>query len=239
MKTYGRPRIAEEALKCFLDQKFSGDAELIIVNDFNQQKLVFDHPQVKIFNFNKLFPTIGDSFDWGFHQGTGSYIVPWEDDDIYLPHSLQERFDGITSHSADYYKRPNAFVLNRGEVQEHGRNLFFCAGIWSRELYLKTNGCEHAHVLGDMKLEAAFKAKCDPERYFVETETDMNRTYYCYYWANRGVHLSGFGSENEKQCAEAAQKLVRQNCKERGTIVLKPQHRKPYYENVKRFIDGR
>jgi len=238
MKTYLRPRIAEEAIQCFLDQRFDGESELIIVNDYPAQRLVFNHPRVKVFNFNKCFPSVGDSFDWGFHQGTGKYIVPWEDDDLYLPHSLQERFDGIIQNDADYYKRPNAFLLNRGQVQEHSTNLFFCAGIWSRELYLKTTGCDHADGLSDVRLEANLKAACSPDRYFIEPATDINRTYYCYFWAGRGSHLSGFGTENEKASVKKSCDMLKSQCNETGIVTLKPHHSMDYYGNVRRFIEA-
>ena len=58
--TYGRVDTLEESIQSFLQQEFPGKKELIIVNDYPLQKLIFDHPEIKIYNLDETFPTIGD-----------------------------------------------------------------------------------------------------------------------------------------------------------------------------------
>ena len=48
--TYGRPDVLEEAIESFLRQDYEGPKELIVLNDFTQQTLHFEHPEVKIIN---------------------------------------------------------------------------------------------------------------------------------------------------------------------------------------------
>ena len=46
--TYGRPkRLLENSIQCFLEQDYQGPKELVILNDFDQQELIFNHPEVK------------------------------------------------------------------------------------------------------------------------------------------------------------------------------------------------
>ena len=46
--TYGRVSTLEEAIYSFLQQDYPGEKELVIVNDYPKQKLIFDHPEIKI-----------------------------------------------------------------------------------------------------------------------------------------------------------------------------------------------
>ncbi len=48
--THGRVHLLEEALNSFLLQDDPEDTELVIVNDYSHQRLIFDHPRVKIYN---------------------------------------------------------------------------------------------------------------------------------------------------------------------------------------------
>jgi len=57
MITYGRVEFLEESLHSFLIQDYP-EKELVIVNDYPLQKLVFDHPQVRIYNLDETFKTI-------------------------------------------------------------------------------------------------------------------------------------------------------------------------------------
>ena len=59
--TYGRVNFLEESLYSFLNQDYPGKKELIIVNDYPLQTLVFEHPDVKIYNLDYTFNTIGEN----------------------------------------------------------------------------------------------------------------------------------------------------------------------------------
>jgi GT2 family glycosyltransferase len=52
--TYGRVATLEESVQSFLKQDYPADkCELIIVNDYPLQTLIFEHPQIKIVNLDK------------------------------------------------------------------------------------------------------------------------------------------------------------------------------------------
>ena len=82
--TYGRHQLLEEALESFLRQDYP-NKELIIINDLPEQTLIFEHPQVKIFNFKERFPTIGDKRNKSVEMSKGDILTSWDDDGIYLP----------------------------------------------------------------------------------------------------------------------------------------------------------
>jgi glycosyltransferase involved in cell wall biosynthesis len=87
--TYGRVDLLEEAIQSFLKQDYPADrCELIIVNDYPLQTLVYDHPNITILNMPKTFTTIGDKEQYATYMCAGDIICQWDDDDIALPNHL-------------------------------------------------------------------------------------------------------------------------------------------------------
>ncbi len=85
--TFARVHLLEEAVQCFLDQDYP-DRELIILNDFHAQTIVFDHPLVKVINTKERYPTLGDKRNATAELASGDALVTWDDDDIFLPNRL-------------------------------------------------------------------------------------------------------------------------------------------------------
>lgn len=86
--TYGRTEFLEEQIYSFLNQNYLGKKELIIVNDYPLQELVYDHPDIKIINLPKMFNTIGEKMNYCVEQCQYDIIAIWDDDDIALPNHL-------------------------------------------------------------------------------------------------------------------------------------------------------
>ena len=61
--TYGRPAILAEAIESFLQQDYQGRKELIVLNDYVDQILTFDHPEVRVINVPKRFRTVGEKMN--------------------------------------------------------------------------------------------------------------------------------------------------------------------------------
>ena len=119
--TFRRPELLEEAIQSFLVQDYAGEKELIIVNDEKEQKLVFDHPQVKIINLNERAPALSDKYNYAVSLTTGDMIVPWDDDDIYLPHRLttiaNNTFGGMWYSDYMFTDRtPDELTLTKGMI---------------------------------------------------------------------------------------------------------------------------
>lgn len=86
--TFRRPHLLEEALQSFLLQDYAGEKELVILNDEPEQTLRFDHPQVRILNVSKRITSLPEKYNIAAGKCSGQLLVPWDDDDIYLPHRL-------------------------------------------------------------------------------------------------------------------------------------------------------
>lgn len=88
--TYGRVNFLEEALESFLKQDYpQHKCELIILNDYGAQTLIYDHPNVRIINFEEQFDTIGAKVSFAVNQAKFDIIATWDDDDIAMTHHLR------------------------------------------------------------------------------------------------------------------------------------------------------
>ncbi|HEY0602798.1 MAG TPA: hypothetical protein VGD58_07800 [Herpetosiphonaceae bacterium] len=70
--TYARPELLEEAVYSFLQQEYPGLKELIVLNDYAEQTLMFDHPEVRVINLPWRFRTVGEKRNYRW-SGIGSY----------------------------------------------------------------------------------------------------------------------------------------------------------------------
>src|SRR5207248_7600475 len=107
--------LLEEAIQSFLLQEYPGEKELIVLNDFDQQRLVFDHPEVRILNVPRRFRTLGEKYNAAVALAAHDLLFVWEDDDIYLPHRLAfsvARFDPRKG----FFKPGRAWFWNDGRL---------------------------------------------------------------------------------------------------------------------------
>jgi glycosyltransferase involved in cell wall biosynthesis len=86
--TAGRVHLLEELLYSFLHQKYEGQSELVIVNDYEHQTLHFSDSRVRIFNCNP-FPTIGHKENFAIEQCRFDNIAVFDDDDWAEPNHLE------------------------------------------------------------------------------------------------------------------------------------------------------
>lgn len=237
--TYGRPHVLEEAIESFLRQDYKGDKELVVVNDFEDQTLVFDHPQVHIINIKRRFKTVGEkrnavaalcSYDW---------LAVWDDDDIYLPHRLSYSMK-MMEESKRYFKPSKAFVLNDSKLSGPKSNLYYSGGIWHRSLFDQVRGHAHMGSGQDMEIEIKFQEIVPKKNYDAIKPEEI---YYLYRWSGTGsFHLSGFGRDNEKkksgheQVANYINEKKKKGLISTGEIVLNPCWKIDYLELVKNYI---
>ena len=89
--TYGRVSLLEEAIESFLKQDYPKDkCELVIVNDYPRQNLIYDNvSNIHIYNLKETFNPIGAKENYATALCNGDIICQWDDDDIALPNHLK------------------------------------------------------------------------------------------------------------------------------------------------------
>lgn len=187
--TYNRPELLEEAIESFHRQDYTGEKELIILNDMVGQVLRYDHPEVKVINTPCRFRTVGEKRNAAIAMCSGSVIVPWDDDDISLPWriSLSLKYKG----SRKYFKATKAWLWQNGEVKpEPVANVYPSMACWDREFFEQVGGYAFIQSGQDIDLDNRFRKT--GERYV--TDLTPEETYYIYKFGGTGhPHLSSYG----------------------------------------------
>ncbi len=96
--TFGRPSHLEEAIGSFLRQDYSGESELIVVNDFPGQELVYRaDARVVVINHPTRFSSLGAKRNFAVSFAGGSLMLNWDDDDISLPARIRRAAEAFQS----------------------------------------------------------------------------------------------------------------------------------------------
>jgi hypothetical protein len=235
--TYGRADLLEEALYSFLIQEYDGDSELIIVNDYPYQRFHFDHPKVKIFNFNKTFDTIGAKENFAVSQCSYDTVAIWDDDDIAMPNHLSNinKYFGAESDLL-HWQRGVAF--NDGKIS--GISSLGNSGIvYSKRIVERLGGFPLENAGYDMTFVLAIKAI---SKNIVLASPPDDEVSWFYYWANRSYHMSGLGKDTDdrpniiERYTEYLEDLRKQNKIPTGDIYLRPHWKLDYKQMLYDFL---
>jgi hypothetical protein len=233
--TYGRPGVLEEAIQSFLLQDYPGRKELIVLNDFDRQLLIFDHPEVTIINLPRRFRTLGEKHNAAVALASHDLIFVWDDDDIYLPHRLSfsvERFDARKG----LFKAGRAWLWNDGRLSGPEANLFASGGCWSRELFERVRSYAPMGFGHDVEMEARFEERApgSTSAYDISSED----IYHVYRWSGTGTyHGSEFGHDQHRAVAEYVHEQVRLGLLRTGEIALAPRWKVDYVELVRDYLN--
>ena len=240
--TYGRPELLEEAVYSFLLQDYPGRKELIVLNDYAEQTLVFDHPEVRVINLPLRFRTVGEKRNAAVALASHNLLFVWDDDDIYLPHRLTfsiRHFDP----KQGFFKPNKAWVWNDGMLSGPTKNRFHAGSCSSRKLFDGVRGYVADGACDDLgfeqRLAQQFPGSTKP--YDIKPE----EIYYLYRWAGTGsYHFSGFGGlkpgENSGDAEVAAYIQQQANRGEipLGDIPLRPHWKIDYGQLVSDYIQS-
>lgn len=238
--TYGRPQVLEEAIYSFLLQDYDGCKELIVLNDYAAQTLLFDHPEVQVINCPQRFRTVGEKMNAAVALAAHDLLFVWDDDDIYLPHRLCfsiEHFDA----QKGFFKPDKAWLWKRGELSGPLGNLFHVGSCWLRRLFNGVRGYPAEGTGYDLifeeRLAKHFPGSTKP--YAIRPE----EIYYIYRWGGTGsYHMSGFGhykagaNVGHEQVEAFVQQRVKRGEIRQGTIPLQPGWRTDYRQLVFSYL---
>jgi glycosyltransferase involved in cell wall biosynthesis len=230
--TYGRPRLLEEAIHSFLQQDYAGPKEMIVLNDYADQTLELDHPEVQVINLPKRFRTLGEKLNAAVALASHDLLFVWDDDDIYLPHRLSFSVAAFDP-SKGFFKAASAWMWSNGSLSGPERNRFHPASCWSRSLFAAIGG----YAAGGSGTDAVFERQLafhfpGATAPFAVTPDEI---YYVYRWGGTGSHhLSGLGEAKPGRnfgYAEFAARVEQQADRGEiplGRVVLQPHWKHDY-----------
>lgn len=187
--TYGRVDFLEESLYSFVNQTYAGPKEMIIVNDYPLQKLKFDHPDVKIYNLEETFSTIGEKENYATNLCSGDIICQWDDDDVAMSNHLDNVYKYFTDNvnilhwkTGIFYNEPNitdiTWIGNSGIV--------FRKSAW------KAIG---GHPIENAGYDMTFIERLNKYGGRLFAEFPKKQASWMYMWGGRGYHMSGQGHD--------------------------------------------
>jgi glycosyltransferase involved in cell wall biosynthesis len=242
--TYGRTQLLEEAIFSFLNL-YNNDSELVIVNDYPEQTLVYDHPQIKIFNLKETFQTIGEKENFAIEQCSGDIIGVFDDDDICMPWHLdnikewwKEDTNLLHWNRAVFYNEPEISAITG--VGNSGI-------VYSKKVWEKIGKSPIMNAGGDTILVNSIHAL--GSQYIVNAAPSNEKVSWFYRWSlpaskeNGGgsYHQSGQGFDvpnNPNVILRNAAHVEMQRIKgliPTGIINLKPHWNHDYIEMLKTY----
>lgn len=240
MITYGRVEFLEESLQSFLLQEYDGDRELVIVNDYPHQKLIFEHPDVRIINLDKTFDCLGKKENFATEQCRGDIIAQWDDDDMALPNHLSN-IEKYFIEGTDLLHWHNAIMMNAPNIQ--GLCGVGNSGIvYSRKIWQKIGGYPMENAGYDMTYVVSIKSNSNN---IVFAHPPDDEVSWIYVWGGRGYHCSGMGTDTPdrpnviQRHSEHIERLRQEGLIPTGEVLLKPHWKHDYKKKLKDFIDAR
>ncbi len=245
--TYGRAHLLVEMLYSFLNQEDISTSEMIIVNDYPLQKLIFDHPRVKIFNLDKTFPIIGEKENYAIERCSGEIIIVADDDDIAMPWHLSnitQYFEQNTNllqwQKGAYYNEPEITSLT--SIGNSGI-------VYTKKAWEAMGKSPKENAGGDMTLVNRIKA-LNPDKVVRASPPDEKVSWF-YRWAtpNSELGLGNFHQSGEGTDHPGRKNIVQRNAEyieyqrklgkvPTGEILLVPKWNRNYERLLKDYIDA-
>lgn len=235
--TYGRVDLLEESIYSFINQDYPGKKELIIVNDYPLQKLEFDHPEVKIYNLDYTFETIGAKENFAISKCSAEIIAVWDDDDIAMPNHLRniakyfkDGVDLLQWHRGVLFDEPNITAIT---------GLGNSGIVYSKSIWKKLGG----HPLENAGYDMTFvlKIKATSPNIVIAAPPD-NEVSWFYMWGHRSYHMSGQGTDTPDRLnvilrhSMHIENLRKKGYIPTGNIKLNPHWNKDYKQLLNDFI---
>ncbi len=237
--TYGRVDTLEEAIQSFLLQEYPGKKELIIVNDYPLQKLMYDHPEIKIYNLDETFPTIGDKENYAIERCSGELIAVWDDDDVALPNHMSNiakfwKEDTNIIHWATgiFYNEPSITKIT--SIGNSGI-------VYSKKAWEKIGRSPIENAGGDMTLVVAIH-NLGRDKVVLANPHNEDCSWF-YMWGGRGYHQSGMGTDTVdrpnviERHSNYVENLRRKGVIPTGDVHLNPHWKKDYSQMLINFIN--
>lgn len=211
--TYGRPRHLAEALACFLNQDYP-EKELIIYNTYPRQTITGNWPQVKIFNCTERPSTLGKSRNLAIELATGDIMMPWDDDNLYMPWLLAAMANAFEELAVPWVRVDPVWYSERWKIKSAiswWPNAVSC----TMEAWNKVGRYDDINQIEDK----VFALKLRDQLPGVVKQFKPQDIPIVYCWDNEVLHASGHGVEGNKT---AYQDSAREIEERRGRGLLTP-----------------
>lgn len=237
--TAGRIPQLEEVIACFLAQKCDGRLEMIIVNTWPAQTLVFEHERVKVFNLPHRPDTMGEARNIAVARASGGLMIVADDDDAYLPQHTAN-FMRSLSPGIGWIQQTREFYAEKYQVKSIVPGS--CNVVAFTKEAFRTVGCYRRLNSGE---DRDFIGRLTSQCHGVKVELADDEVSYIRSWDNGLWHISGNGEDRPGQAtgmqrttgwleAETAAGHI-----PTGRIVLQPKMTHDWQMQAERFTQAK
>jgi len=232
--TMGRVDLLEESIECFLRQDYEGPKELLILNDFLDQWLVYDHPDVRIINTQAQFNSLGSKRNKAVEHCKHYWMTTWDDDDIHFPWRLSKMVEGLNGY--EWYQPAYMYVQKRNKLQMKPccpSNLLFIKDQW-----LQVGGYPEISWGEDTRFGEKIRDMFSDGLW--DKSSDMDKISYVYRKKIEGrkmFHASRHLAHNADNLDDA-RAFAYEQPHDIGTVVLNPHWDKDYVEWIEPYKSG-
>lgn len=232
--TFGRAYLLEEAIESFLRQDYPGEKELIICNDFVDQELIYDHPEVKVINLPERAPNLGFKKNYTYENASGDLFLTWEDDDIHLPGRISRMVKSIKEFNEDFVFEGPYYLLYGGRLSKKMEGKTSGTHIITRKLFYESGKIPAMNSGQDQAFNTLLQKHVGKP-----LPTCTESPQFLYRFSTGRAHISQFGKDAENKTSgyelilDAVRQYVKQGKEPSGKYVLKPHWSKDWVEAVK------
>lgn len=227
--TYQRHFLLEEAMESFLRQDFTGETEMVIINDSDKVDYICNHPKIRIINYKTRFPSIGQKLRFGFFQCQFDHIYRLDDDDLMAPWALRHTWDDIAANPDYEIYRSNGHYFFESNKYKGISCSVNNGNVYSKK-YLSRIEIPESSFGEDSAMTFGYNAHI----YLSPREQKT----MIYRWGMSTYHISGMGEISNDAMIEWTEHIIRDAAKERntgieeGTLVLRPHFDEEYYDQI-------
>ncbi len=227
--TFGRSKILPQAVQSFCRQNYN-NKELIIVNSCPQQKYFIDnkYQNIKIINLYERPNNYARCFDIGVNNSYGDLIVPWDDDDIYLPQYLDNY---IYSYNAkNHWIRQHGHFsigLFGNQFKYHDK---VCAHtiMYSRQSYNQIGSYQSLLNAGQSnKIDQIFTNKLLSYSGICK-KINTQEISFVYRYKQIPFHYSQYGNDSYMKIGQKVKNMLKSGQQASGSIQILPKWEKDY-----------
>lgn len=236
--TFGRVYLLEEAIESFHRQDYPGEKELIVCNDFVDQELVYNHPEVKVINLKERCPNLGNKRNTAYSYATGDIFLTWGDDDIHLPSRISRMVNAMQKINSEFIFEGPYYLLYGGKlIREKGKTSG--AHAITKKLFYEAGKIPEINSGEDQAFNSAVKRHLNSTKSLPVCE-DVPQFLYRY--STGRAHISQYGEDKDNKKSgyeivlDMARQYVRQGKEPSGVYELKPYWSKDWTQEVKYAI---
>lgn len=221
---YGRVRLLEEAIACFMLQDYQGKHELVVLNSFPRQTLLgmTFPPNVRLINLPARPGSLGECRNIAIKETRGEVIITWDSDDLFLPHYLS-LFAKHFTEGIDWVWLSRQFYAEKFRIREvmsgQLNSVAFTKAAWEN-----VGGYDPVTVGEDRQ----FVGKLTAQTKGVKVDVLPRDIGLIYSWGNNTYKTSGFGDDKithqpaYQRVEHEVQRAINAGNEPVGDIVLKP-----------------